>query len=140
VADHFLKPVSDRDASVHTPGDIMHIDEPVILIRLTESFKPGMAGVALYDATRGSWRMNPSRHNPVYAFAVNEGIVQEVYRITRWEPGGSSVYPTRPYMKPTPGRWEFVGSVADESIRRKYLDKSVAEYLAGQNPIRYVNC
>jgi hypothetical protein len=118
----------------------MHIDEPVILIRLNKSFKPGMAGTALYDATRGSWVMNPSRHKVTYAFAVHGGIVQEVYEIGEWLPAGSTVYPTRPYMGPSPGRWEFVGSVADESVRRKYLGKSVAEYLASRNPIKYVNC
>ena len=118
----------------------MHIDEPAVLIRLTQSFKPEMSALALYDATRGSWKMNPSRHDAVYAFAVNGGIVQEAYKITRWEPAGTTEYPTRPYMKPTPGRWEFVGSVADATVRRKYLGQSVAEHLAGQNPIRYVNC
>ena len=118
----------------------MHIDEPVVLIRLTQSFRPGMSEQELYDATRGSWVAAPSRHPAVYAFAVNQGIVHEVYSITRWHPAGSTEYPTRPYMGPSPGRWEFTGSVADQSIRAKYVGKSVAEHLGGQNPIRWVNC
>ena len=40
-----------------------------------------------------------------------------------------------------PTRWEFVGKVADEEIRRKYIGKSVARYSAKgtRNPIKYVN-
>ena len=41
-----------------------------------------------------------------------------------------------------PGRWEFVGSLAEESTRKKYLNKSVEKYLnkGSQNPIKYLNC
>jgi hypothetical protein len=118
----------------------MHIDDPVVLIRLTQSYTPGMSALALYDATRGSWVAAPTRHPAIYAFAVHAGIVQEVYQIEQWLPAGSTVYPTRPYMGPAPGRWEFIGVVADGPVRARYLGKSVAEHLRGQNPIRWVNC
>jgi len=41
-----------------------------------------------------------------------------------------------------PERWEFVGKVAEEPIRRRYNGKSVAHYfpIGAQNPIKYVNC
>jgi hypothetical protein len=45
-----------------------------------------MTPVELYDATRGVWRVNPSRHKAKYAFAVYEGIVKEVYEIKAWFP------------------------------------------------------
>jgi hypothetical protein len=37
-------------------------------------------------------------------------------------------------------RWEFVGRIADESIRGKYKYKDVSVYVGTQNPIRYLNC
>jgi hypothetical protein len=41
-----------------------------------------------------------------------------------------------------PNRWEFVGKVAEDRIRRKYVGKSVAHYWpkGAQNPVQYVNC
>ena len=40
------------------------------------------------------------------------------------------------------GRWEFIGVVADEKIRKRYHGKSVAAYFpkGNQNPVKYVNC
>jgi len=39
-------------------------------------------------------------------------------------------------------RYEFVGKVAADSVRRKYVGKSVRNYFTqgSQNPIKYVNC
>ena len=40
------------------------------------------------------------------------------------------------------GRVEFVGKLAPEEIRKRYIDTSVRDYLGkgSQNPCRYVNC
>ena len=40
---------------------------------------------------------------------------------------------------PTPEMVEFVGKIASENIREKYVGKQMPE-LHGQNPIRYYNC
>ena len=43
---------------------------------------------------------------------------------------------------PPKNRWEFVGVIASDGIRKKYVGKSVAGYFAkgSQNPVKYVNC
>lgn len=116
------------------------IDEPVILIRINKLYHYGMTDRELYDATRGIWKIGENRDDAVYAFAVFGGMVREVYKIREWLPAGTTTS-TRGDLR-CDGRWEFVGEVAEKSIREKYLFKSVEEYLPNhaQNPIRYVNC
>src|SRR5688500_2844393 len=102
------------------------IDEPVLLIRIPRLFRQGMSDVALYEATRAAWRIGPRRDAANLALAVADGSVREVYEIERWQRAGQSDYATRPTDDPGwSNRWEFVGKRASESIRNKYMNRSV---------------
>ena len=120
------------------------VREPSLLIRINQLYSDGMSDRALYDATRGVWRLNPYRSRSAqYAMAVFEGIVREVYAITSWHPAGTTKYETRASEDlEAPGRFEFVGRVAPSVVRRRYLDRSVRRYFPRglQSPIRYVRC
>ncbi len=69
-------------------------------------------------------------------------MVREIYRITAWLPGGSTLNTRydRQGVDRT-GRWEFVGVVANDPIRERYLNGYVGHYFnqGAQNPIIYVN-
>jgi hypothetical protein len=101
-----------------------------------------MSAQALYEATRGVWKIGARREFARYAFAVVDAVVQEVYEIDRWQPALTTTYHTR-RLDPelASGRWEFVGRRASEPVRDKYVGKSVTHYFkkGSQNPIRYVN-
>jgi hypothetical protein len=118
------------------------IVDAVILVRVPRVFRPGMSDVALYEATRGVWRIGPRRDKVRYALAVYEGVVQEVYELAHWQRAGTTPYQTRKFDNAeTAGRWEFVGNVASEAMRRRYVGKSVRSHFSrgAQNPIAYVN-
>ena len=117
------------------------IDDPVLLIRIPRLHEPGMAGVELYDCTRGIWKVGVRREGAAFAFAVIGGVVLEVYAIDHWQPAGTSHYLNRTDVA-VPGRWEFIGNVAPEAVRAKYVGRSVKSYLPlrFQSPVRYVNC
>jgi len=70
------------------------IVDAVILIRVPRAFRPGMSDLALYEATRGVWRIGPRRDKVRYALAVYEGVVQEVYGIAHWQPAWTTPYQT----------------------------------------------
>lgn len=121
----------------------VEIEEPSLLIRINRLYRYDMNEDELYESTRGVWKVGKRRENVEYAFAVFRGIVREVYQIKKWVPAGSTQYTTDIHGEVNiPGRWEFVGAIADPVIRNKYLDKSVANYFSSnsQNPITYVNC
>ncbi|WP_099159147.1 LEM-3-like GIY-YIG domain-containing protein [Virgibacillus ndiopensis] len=124
----------------HYEREQVNIMEPAILIRLNRIFRYDMTDIELYDATRSVWRIGKDREKVQYAFAVFDGIVHEVYKVNGWYRAGST-FNTRGSFDYETGRWEFVGQIAEETIRSKYIRKSVEHYLprSAQNPIRYVN-
>lgn len=118
----------------------VRIQEPSILIRIRELYRSQMTTSELYDATRASWKLGPKRESAKYAFAVYEGIVREVYEITKWLPAGSTLNSRDPHGVRSPNRWEFVGRFAPENMRRRYINRDVSGYFkrGAQNPISYV--
>lgn len=118
--------------------------DPVILIRINKLYRYGMTDAELYDATRGVWHVSPKKgkaKQAKYALAVFEGVVKEVYEIKEWFPAGST-FSTRDQRDLTaPGRWEFVGKIAeDKKVRSRYINRCVPLPPQGaRNPISYVN-
>jgi hypothetical protein len=98
-----------------------------------------MSDIELYDATRGIWRIDPSNAARRLALPVFNRVIQEVYEVEHWLPAGSTLS-TRGRLE-SRGRFEFVGRIADKSIRDFYRLKSVATHLVpgNQNPIRYLD-
>lgn len=121
----------------------VRVMEHVLLIRVNRLYEYGMGIEALYEITRGVWRIGKRRDKAKYALAVYKGIVREVYQIDQWHPAGTTTYNIRAKEEvKVHGRWEFTGGVAEPKIRDKYVGRSVENYLAAnsQNPIKYVNC
>jgi hypothetical protein len=124
-----------------SPPLSVEIHDPVLLIRIPQLYEQGMGDEELYDCTRGVWKLGVRREGATFAIAVIDGVVLEVYAIDHWQPAGTSSYLTRKDIA-VPGRWEFVGRVAPEAVRSRYVGRSVKSYLPRglQNPVRYVNC
>ena len=118
------------------------VTDPVILIRINRLYRDGMTEDELYDATRSCWKLGSRRNRAKYALAVFEGVVREVYEIGGWHEGGTTPCKSGIHKKPrTEGRWEFTGRMAEESVRSRYVGRSVAAYFTQgqQNPVKYVN-
>jgi len=127
----------------------VEITEPSILIRINQAFRYSMPDIELYDFTRGRWKLNPENaKKATYGFAIYKGIVQEVYEIFDWyEAGktfssrGNNINIDSKEEDNTAKRYEFIGNIAEERIRRKYKYKSVDKYFnqGNSNPIMYLN-
>lgn len=126
------------------------IEDAVILIRINQAFRYSMPENELYEYTRGRWVLNPNRAKKAkYAFAVYQGVVQEVYEILDWYKAGSTNSIRLDENKTglntiesLEGRFEFIGNIAPKEIRNKYRFLSVEHYFkrGNSNPIMYVNC
>jgi hypothetical protein len=118
------------------------ITEPVILLNISQLYRRDMAGTALYDVTRGVWRVGEQRYLADFAMAVVDGNIVEVYQIEQWHPANTTPYASGRRDQSDPhyvNRWEFTGVVAPSDIRDKYLGRSVKHLLGSQNPVRYLN-
>lgn len=118
------------------------IREPAILIRVNRLYHHGMTATELYDATRSASVVGDRRDEAELAVAVFGGVVREVYRITQWLPAGSTFngrWSGKPFRRD--GRWEFVGVLAPDKLRLRYVNKYVGHLFTrgAQNPISYVN-
>lgn len=126
-------------------AEAVTITDKAILINISRLYRYGMTPMELYDTTRGIWKVAPSRHSAELAFCVYRGIIREVYSIATWLPAQSTMTLGRDYTEKEYNiaeRHEFVGKLAPEPTRKKYLGKSVKDYFTtgAQNPIKYVNC
>lgn len=120
----------------------VEIIEPSIFIRINQKFRYSMSEIELYDYTRGQWKVNIEKANTAkFAFAVYEGIIQEVYSVLFWLEAGKTLN-TRNENEAVKDRFEFIGNIAEPEIRDKYKFKSVEHYFkkGNANPIMYVNC
>jgi len=116
------------------------IIENVIAIKVNQAYRENMTELELYEATRGYWKIDVKRAEKAeYVFSVYKGIIKEVYKIKEWLPAGTIPRSTLPDAETPADRYEFVGEVAEETIRNKYIEKSIANlYRKGEaNPIKY---
>jgi len=124
-----------------TPVDSFGHNMVLIKINGTYGGASESSAMALYDATRGTWRVKKASVDKTeYAAAIFGGVIREVYRIATWLPAESTLYldPKRNYEPNS--RFEYVGKVAEKAIRDQYRWRSVAHlYSRGAaNPIMYV--
>lgn len=125
-------PASDR------PLQERDFDEPAVLLSLKNTYHDGIDPHALYEVTRGEWRMRLERAQQIgLALAVFNNRVVEVYRTAAWFPAGTTMMRRRDWPGET-GRLEFVGNIAPESVRQRYLGRSVAPLIVSRNPVRYI--
>lgn len=125
-----------RNLNLTSKEGLLEITEPSMLIRINELFRDDMSAEELYNATRSSWRVSLNRANNVeYALSVYKGIVREVYLITAWQEADPTAH------EKNNGRFEFIGNIAEDTIRNKYKLKSVKHYFKKGNmaPFMYIN-
>ncbi|GAB6142184.1 hypothetical protein JCM14076_29130 [Methylosoma difficile] len=96
----------------------INIFEPAILIRVAQLFRKGMSDQEIYEITRGVWKVGENREKAEYAFCIANNVVQEIYKIQKWNPAVTNSYETRIVIKSEwKDRWEFNGQVASETMR-----------------------
>jgi hypothetical protein len=130
--------LSPQALTAHLPADPSParplIDVPVVLLRVSREWYPGIDEDQLYDVTHGWWVMGPKRERAEYALAVAKGQVRGTYRIHGWRPR---------HADPTADgkvRWGFDGEPADELAHLIGLDVTQYFPAGAANPVRYVNC
>lgn len=113
----------------------VEIKEPAILISVNKLYERNMSAESLYEITHGYLLAGEKRSKAIYAFSIYNGLVRQVYRISRW----FSV-PARSPEQRIQNRWRFDGEIAGEM--QHYIGGSVERYMktGTRNPVKYVNC
>ena len=123
------------------------IKDNVMIIRINQLYRHDLTKRELYNATRGYWKVALAKAKKTdYVLSVYKGRVLEVYKVKDWFDADKVTMPLRRGEDVEPDedflskRKIFVGSVAEERIRRRYVDKSVEDFFpnGAANPIKYV--
>lgn len=91
----------------------------------------------IYESVKKAWVMGKRRDSVDYVLAEYKGIIVEVYEVIAHENNGNL---ERWYQVPGyKNRWGFNGRRAQEGVRDKYINKSIAHHKkrGAANPIRY---
>ena len=131
------------DINIKYTADEVTVTDEVIAITINKLFYSDITEEALYEATRGVWKLGERRTKAKFAFAVFQGVIREVFEINQWYPSGTLEYNTQDCSKfKEMSRWEFDGKIANDLTRNKYIKKSIKNYIkqGSQNPIKYINC
>lgn len=117
----------------------MKIDEPVLVVKINKTYREGMSSEELYEIIRGIWKLDKRKLDKIrYVFGVYQGTVKEVYEVAYWNDAGSNEYKFRKHEpQELVGRSEFVGHIAPDEIRDKYLGKGIDSTYQATN---YYNC
>lgn len=144
VAGHHGMRADVRQVISELAAPPISITHPCILFTLSRQFRYDMTAGELYDATRAAWKLRVKRAEKAeFAMGVYRDVIQEVYVAEAWVRGHSTIQASglREWTDQSlDDRHEFVGRLAPEKIRHRYVGHSIAHIPSSQNPVRYVNC
>jgi hypothetical protein len=112
--------------------------EPLILICIARTY--GEEGKSIYDAVRGTWRVNKNNAEKFkLVLAHRNGIVVGVFRPKKWLKSTKENFPW--LSEDIPGRFGFIGDEAEPAVKNLYFKKRVPDELrkkGAANPIRLI--
>lgn len=99
----------------------------ILVLKISKSWRSGMTPNELYDATRRSWRLSSSRIEKVdLVLCVADKEVREAYTVEQW------------ILSSDEGRKEFIGYVAEQNIREKWVGIDSTEIEPPYGVARYI--
>lgn len=104
------------------------IGEDCIVININARYNRADGSTAIYNATKQAWRIGKGRINsqslPIrYVLSEYRGLIIEVFKVNKWYEVERMTQKTKkPYVA-----YGFDGEVAEESVRNKYINKSIAD-------------
>ena len=105
------------------------IDEDCLIININKSYKRGSGVDAIYNATKEIWRIQKSRRDKAkFVLSEYKGLIVEVFEVDNWYPKERGYnLGTKKYGQTYTG-YGFNGAIASESIRNKYINKTISPF------------
>ncbi|MDB4089531.1 hypothetical protein N9544_07925 [Flavobacteriales bacterium] len=110
-----------------------------VIININGSYKHASGEERIYKATKQTWRMSDPRNGSIkFVLSEYKGLIVEVFEVDHWYQNERPYKSGRNKGKKYLG-YGFNGNIAEESIRLKYRNKSIAhkKERGASNPITY---
>lgn len=126
---------TDDVIRLYNAEPLTSLQHQAIIININGQYKRGMSDFDLYNATRQAWVINSKKTNWIkVVLAEYKGLIIEVFSVDNWYGVASKDKKGKDKT-----RWAFNGSVADDSLRSIYINKSITHIKkkGNANPVRY---
>ena len=98
---------------------LIELIHAVVIININKKYIRAKGTKYIYSAVKEAWIISDKKRAMInFALAEYQGIIIEVFKINNW-------YPIQTTDKKG-NRWGFDGEIAQEEIRKLYINKSVA--------------
>jgi hypothetical protein len=127
---------AEQIMGLYNAEKLTELPEECIIININKKYpKARIQGAnAIYNATKGIWAINKSvllskNGDIIRKFVLSEyrGLIVEVFQVEKWfqEERGYTAKAKKPEGATRKG-WSFEGDIASESIRNRFINKSIA--------------
>jgi hypothetical protein len=100
-----------------------------VIININKTYKRGSGENAIYDATKEIWDIKENRRNQInYVLSEYKGLIVEVFKVIRWYSKERGYNPRAKKYGQTYLGYGFEGKIAEESVRNKYINKTISPY------------
>lgn len=118
---------SDEVKRLYNAEKLNEIGNDCIIININQKYKRGSSENAIYDATKETWSIDKRNLNRLkYVLSEYRGLIVEVFTVQEWYEKERGFLPNAKSFGQTKIGYGFIGKVANENIRNKYINKSIA--------------
>lgn len=126
---------SDEIKRLYNAQPLDALPPDCILININKRYKRGSGENAIFEATKGTWGIDKKHLYDKYGnikrkYVLSEyrGLIVEVFKVERWFPQERGYNPRAKKFGQTRIGVAFEGAVADDEIRKLYINKSIAHH------------
>jgi hypothetical protein len=118
---------SDEIKRLYNAEKLIEIENNCIIININKKYKRGSGENAIYDATKETWTIDRRKLNGLnYVLSEYRGLIVEVFEVEKWYEKERGYLPNSKKFGQTKIGFGFIGKVAGEKIRNRYVNKSIA--------------
>ena len=131
---------TDEIKRLYSAEALNHIDDDCVIININSQYNRGMGHSAIYDATKEIWRIGKNKIKGIkYVLSEYRGLIVEVFKVDRWYSKERPYNSNSKKAGQTYVGYGFDGKIADDAVRNKYINKSIAhkKVKGRSNPISY---
>lgn len=118
---------SDEIKRLYNAEKLDEIGKDCILININKKYERGSGENAIYNATKETWTIDKRKLDSLkYVLSEYKGLIVEVFEVEEWYEKERGYTPKSKKFGQTKIGYGFNGKVANDQIRNKYINKSIA--------------
>jgi len=130
---------SDEVIALYNAKPLEELESDCIIININRTYRRHSGIDAIYNATKETWRMKNPINKIAYVLSEYHGLIVEVFKVNEWYKKKRKTKHKNEQDRKEYDGYGFNGTIAENEIRIKYLNRSIAHLKkkGAANVIRY---